>query len=104
MSPDTTSFKFGFISDDDRRELKALGAVGDLMFNFYDPEGRLVDHPINRRVMSIPVEQLRAVPRRIIASGGEDKIQALLGAIKLIDCNGLITNEATARALIAATG
>ena len=70
------------------------------MFNFFDRSGGLVDHPINKRVMSIPIEQLRGVPKRIIASGGNEKVDALLGAIKLIDCNVLITNEATAREML----
>jgi len=36
----------------------------------------------------------------MIASGGNEKVDTLLGAIKLIDCNVLITNEATARELL----
>jgi DNA-binding transcriptional regulator LsrR (DeoR family) len=71
-----------------------------VLFNFYDRRGKLIDHPVNRRIMSLPVEQLRSVPMRIIASGGQDKVDSLLGAIRLIGCNVLITNEATARDLL----
>ena len=78
----------------------SLIAVGDLLFNFFDRDGKLVDHPVNHRVMSIPLGQLRDVPTRVIASGGNEKVECLLGAIKLIDCNVLITNEATARELL----
>jgi deoxyribonucleoside regulator len=99
-APDSTAFRFGFLSDEDRVALVRLGAVGDILYNFYDRNGKLVDHPINQRVISLPLEQLRDVPKRIIASGGNDKINSLLGAIKLIDCNVLITNEATARELL----
>ena len=81
-----------------------MGAVGDLLFNFYDREGRLVDHPVNSRAMSLPIEQLRGVPTRVIASGGNEKVECLLGAIKLIGCNVLITNEATARELLIRKG
>ena len=48
----------------------------------------------------MPIAQLRDVPTRVIASGGNEKVECLLGAIKLIDCNVLITNEATARELL----
>ena len=99
-APDSTAFRFGLLSDEDRIALVRMGAVGDILFNFYDRHGVLVDHPINRRVMSLPLEQLRGVPKRIIASGGNEKVNSLLGAIKLIDCNVLITNEATARELL----
>jgi DNA-binding transcriptional regulator LsrR (DeoR family) len=100
IAPDSTAFRFDLLSEKDRTALIRLGAVGDILFNFFDRSGRLVDHPINKRVMSIPIAQLRGVPKRMIASGGNDKVDALLGAIKLIDCNVLITNEATAREML----
>jgi deoxyribonucleoside regulator len=43
---------------------------------------------------------LKNVPERVIASGGNDKVECLLGAMKLIDCNVLITTEQTAREMI----
>ena len=76
------------------------GAVGDVLCHFYDRDGKLVDHSVNDRVMSIPVPTLRKVPRRVICSGGSEKVEALLGAMKLIDCNALITTEATAQELL----
>lgn len=100
MAPDSTAFRFGFSSEEERSELIRMGAVGDLLYNYYDASGRAVDHPINQRIMSIPLEQLRGVPVRVIASGGHEKVEAMLGALKLVDCNVLITNEATARELL----
>ena len=100
MAPDSTAFRFGFTSEEERSALIKLGAVGDLLLNFYDSSGTLVGHPINQRVMSIPLEQLRGVPLRVIASGGQAKVEPILGAIKLVNCNVLITNEATARELL----
>jgi deoxyribonucleoside regulator len=100
MAPTSTAFRFGFLSDEDRTNLIRLGAIGDILYNFYDRDGRLVDHPINHRVMSIPIDKLRGVPKRVIASGGNEKVDSLLGAIELIGCNVLITNEATARELL----
>jgi DNA-binding transcriptional regulator LsrR (DeoR family) len=100
MAANSTTFRFGFFSEADRAALIRLGAVGDILYNFHDRAGRLVDHPINGRVMSIPIDKLRGVAKRVIASGGDDKVDALLGAIALIGCNVLITDEATARQLL----
>ena len=100
MAPDSTAFRFGFSSEEERSELIRLGAVGDLLYNFYDSAGQIVDHPINQRIMSISLEHLRHVPVRVIASGGHEKVESILGAIKLVNCNVLITNEATARELL----
>lgn len=101
MSSQSTSFRFGFMGEEDRQSLIAAGAVGDLLYNFYDAEGRVVDHPINGRVMSMPLDRLRRVPRRVMISGGDDKVDALLGGLKLSAANVLITNEGTAKALLA---
>jgi deoxyribonucleoside regulator len=100
MSAQATSFKFGLLTEEDRASLLRKGAVGDLLFSFFDAQGKPVDHPVNSRVMSMPVDKLRSVPKRVIASGGVDKVDCLLGAIKLVDCNVLITDETTARAMI----
>lgn len=101
MSNQSTSFRFGFMGEEDRQSLIAAGAVGDLLYNFFDAEGRVVDHPINGRVMSMPLDRLRKVPRRVMISGGNDKVDALLGGLKLSAANVLITNEGTAKALLA---
>ncbi len=100
MSPSSTSFQFSFFSEQDHASIAAAGAVGDLLFNFFNAEGELVDHPVNSRVMSMPVKTLLKVPKRVIAAGGNDKIEAILGGMKFVKCNVLITNEATARELV----
>jgi deoxyribonucleoside regulator len=101
MSSESTSFRFAFFSEEERQSLVKAGAVGDMLYNFYDINGNTVDHPINRRVMSMPVERLKRVPKRVMISGGIEKVDALLGGIKLVDANVLITDEATARQLVA---
>ena len=104
MAPSSTAFRFNMLSEEDRLELIAKGAVGDLLYNFFDIDGKLIDHPVNSRIMSLPIAQLRDVPLRVISAGGDEKIQAILGAIKLINCNVLITNEKTAKDLLAHKG
>ena len=96
----STAFRFEMLPEPDRLALIKAGAVGDVLYNFFDANGKLVDHPVNKRIMSIPLEQLRDVPLRVISAGGAEKIEAILGAIKLINCNVLITNEATAKTLL----
>jgi len=100
IAASSSTFKVNLVSESERAELIRAGAVGDVLCHFYDHDGKLVDHSVNERVMSLPIPLLRRVPRRVIASGGAEKIEALLGAIKLIDCNVLITTEATAQELL----
>lgn len=100
MASSSTTKTLGFISDDDQESLRACGAVGDMLFNFFDKEGRLVQHPLNERAMSIPIETIAATPVRILVAGGSDKIEALIGAFKLFRPTVLITDELTAGELL----
>ncbi|MCB4770534.1 sugar-binding transcriptional regulator [Ancylobacter sp. Lp-2] len=104
MEETSTSLRFGFFSPADWESLVAAGAVGDIAYNFIDIEGRPVDHPINSRVMSIPLETLCATPQRILTSGGPGKTDAILGALRLLRPTVFITDEATAARVLTAAG
>lgn len=84
-----------------RAELVAAGAVGNMLYNFFDAKGTLVPHQINDRVMSAPLSTIRRAPERILASGGTDKIAAIRGGMALIRPTTLITDEVTAGLLLA---
>lgn len=96
-----TAYRYGVLPEQLRQRFVDMGAVGDLLFHYFDREGRLIQDPIQGRVMSVPVETLKAVPQRIVASGGANKVEALLGALRLIAPTTLITDEHCARALLA---
>ncbi len=104
MGPDNTSFGFGYFSEADRRSLLAAGAVGDLLYQFYDRDGAVLDHPANARVMAVPCDSILAAPVRILTSGGPGKVEAMLGAIRLARPTVLITDEVTAAALLDLAG
>jgi DNA-binding transcriptional regulator LsrR (DeoR family) len=97
MGADATAHLSKFISNAERAAVMKAGAVGDVLFNFFDADGKLVDHPINERVMSVPLDIIAKVPVRVLAAGGASKVQALYGALKLIKPTVLITDEYTAR-------
>lgn len=101
VTPEGTAYRYGVLPEAMRRRFLAMGAVGDLLFHYYDRNGKLIKDPIQGRVMSVPVETLRAVPQRVLASGGGQKVEALLGALRLIAPTTLITDEHCARALMA---
>lgn len=86
--------------EDDRAALEAMGAVGDICFRFYDSAGVAVDSDIDDRVIGISPAELRAVPRRIAVAGGRAKVAAIRGALVAEWVNVLITDLATAQALL----
>jgi DNA-binding transcriptional regulator LsrR (DeoR family) len=73
-----------------------------MLCNVYDDQGRIVDHPLNSCVMSVPLEVVRAAPVRVLAAGGAHKLAAIRGALKLLKPTTLVTDAATARRVTSA--
>jgi deoxyribonucleoside regulator len=97
----TTSYRIGHLTETDRRSLIEAGAVGDVLYNFIDAEGRLVNHEVNRCVISIDPERLLRTPERVLVSGGADKLAAIHAALATIRPTTLITDEQTAERMLA---
>ena len=97
----TTSYRTGYLSEADRRSLIEAGAVGDVLYNFIDSAGNVVDHEVNSRVISANLARLRRTPERVLISGGKDKLVALKAAIQTLAPTVLVTDEYSARYLIA---
>jgi DNA-binding transcriptional regulator LsrR (DeoR family) len=99
LGPEATIARFELINDTERSRLREYGGVGEMLCNVFDREGRILDHPINQRVMSVPMESVRGAPIRVLAAGGAHKLAAIEGAIMLLRPTALVTDEATARRL-----
>ncbi len=99
LGPEATIARYEVIGEAERRVLGEFGAVGELLSNVYDRDGRVLDHPINQRVMSVPMEAVRAAPIRVLAAGGVHTLAASEGGIRLLRPTALVTDEITARKL-----
>ena len=97
----STMARVGLVTAKDVDDLVKAGAVGDICAHWIDDEGRLVDHPLNSRVVALSPEKLRSIPCVVIASGGTAKTAALRGVLKGGMCDVLITDEQTAKAILA---
>jgi DNA-binding transcriptional regulator LsrR (DeoR family) len=92
--------KDGFINDADVSELLECGAVCDLLAWAFDREGRLVEASTNARVGGLSLDDLPA-RRTVAVAGGARKLDAIRAALHGRLIAGLITDETTARALLA---
>jgi DNA-binding transcriptional regulator LsrR (DeoR family) len=100
VSEDATLFREGLLPHSQLSSLIEAGAVGDVLCHFLDAEGRAVDHPVSHRVIAVGLDDLRRVPRIVIAAGGRRKVAAISAALKAMDAKVLITDEAAARGLL----
>lgn len=92
--------KDGFIAPDEIAELVAEGAVGEITGRAFDARGRLLTGTLSRRVTGAPVQPDAARPVVGIAVGPE-KIESIRAALTGRLLNALITDEATAEAVLA---
>ena len=83
------------------RELAAGGAVGNISAGFFDAEGRPVPSSLTGRLIGLTLDELLRVPVRIAMAGGRNKEQALAGALAGGYATVLVTDERTARAMLA---
>ncbi|RJE89563.1 sugar-binding transcriptional regulator [Paracoccus onubensis] len=81
-------------------ELSDLRAVGEILGCFLDAEGNVVDHPINRSILALPVDRLRDKKVTILASGGRNKLPIIRSVLLGGYVNRLVTDEVVARALL----
>lgn len=95
-----TSYRVGHLSESDRKSLVEAGVVGDVLYNFINVKGELVKHSINDMVISVEIDKLKKAKDIVLISGGAEKVDALVGALRLLEPSYLITDELTAEALV----
>src|SRR5262249_7783250 len=89
----------GFVTRHELLEMMRLGAVGEVTGWAYDAKGRIIKGGTNKRLTSIPPE-IPARSTTIAAAIGAAKVPAIKAALAGRVINGLITDEATARAVL----
>lgn len=86
-----------FISEEELSQIRKLGAVGEIFGRYFDIDGNRIETSIDKRIiaLSIPMKCFA-----VAAAGGEEKVKAIVGAIRGRFIDGLITDEETGRAVI----
>jgi len=100
VSEEATLFRQGLLPRSALASLQAAGAVGDVLCHFIDADGKVVDHPVNRRVIAVDLDDLRRVSKVVVAAGGRRKVAAIRAALKATGAGVLITEAAAARGLL----
>ena len=100
VSERATLFREGLLTRAELAALRARGAVGDVLCQFVDAAGALVDHPVNRRAVTVGLGDLGAAGELVVASGGARKVAALRAALAALLVGVLVTDQAAAQALL----
>lgn len=85
------------------RELEQVGALGDVCGYHFDATGRLVNCLQNRRVVGLGADRFRSLPNKIAVAVGDPKAAAISAALRGQWVDLLITDTATADAVLRAS-
>ncbi|WP_103063604.1 sugar-binding transcriptional regulator [Actinomyces qiguomingii] len=89
-----------YLTPDVREAIRAGGAVGHILDHHYDAAGNPVPTPLTPRTLALPLEELRRIPLVIGAAGGEDKVEAIVGAVRGGILSALATDYQTALSIL----
>lgn len=100
LSPECTFTQYGLLDKDEIISLEQAGAVGDILCRFVDKDGKIIDHPVNDRVVAVDPRNLTSAREIVLASGGWQKIAAMRAAIRLLKPTTIITDSIVAEWLL----
>jgi DNA-binding transcriptional regulator LsrR (DeoR family) len=89
------------VGDDVAHELDVAGAVGEVLVAPFDLDGRFACPSLRERVVAFDARRLGRVPVAIGVASGESKVRPILGALRAGVVRTLVTDVATAEAVVA---
>ena len=95
-----TLVKEGHLNIQDIEIFKSKGAVGDLLNQFYDIDGNVINLELHKRLITTKIHLLKSLNHVVAVAGGIEKKEAILGALKGGYINVLITDETIAYSLL----
>ncbi len=105
VSPDDPEYsslvRERYITPDESSEISLKGAVGHSCGIHFDIDGRILEIPLNDRIVGITAEDLRRIPEVVLAACGTVKAPAILGALRTGLFHFLATDEAAALKILA---
>ena len=102
--PSSTLYKDGFIKKEDFNNSISFDCIGDINSYFYNKEGNECYTILRDRVIAMNLEQLKKVRYVMAVAGGENKTDAIIGALKGRIINIIVTDNKTAEVILAKNG
>jgi DNA-binding transcriptional regulator LsrR (DeoR family) len=90
----------GMVEPGEITDIAAAGGVGEILGHFFDQDGRILDTELSARMLSASFPKTRS-ERLVALAGGPNKADAIRAILNSRRLFGLITDERTAKALLA---
>lgn len=95
----STIMSSGYFDTNDVKKFKKQKAVGDICLQFYDINGGCEKFEFNNRVVGISLDDIKKIETVIGVACGEEKIEAIVGALNGNYIDVLITNYSNANTI-----
>jgi lsr operon transcriptional repressor len=95
-----SSVRSGLFSQEQVDEFRAMGAVGDMLGEWFDATGVSLVGAASDRKIGMGIEQLRQMPNVVGVAGGRDKVEAIAGVLRGGYLDVLVTDEDVAELLL----
>jgi DNA-binding transcriptional regulator LsrR (DeoR family) len=89
------------LGDATEHDLDAAEAVGEVLVAPFDLDGRFVCPALRERVIALDARRLGRLPVAIGVASGDNKVRPILGALRAGIVRTLVTDVATAEAVVA---
>jgi DNA-binding transcriptional regulator LsrR (DeoR family) len=89
------------VGDKVERDLEAADAVGEVLVAPFDIDGKFVCPALRKRVVAFDARRLGRLPVSIGVASGEAKVRPMLGALRAGVVRTLVTDVASAEAVVA---
>ena len=89
----------GMIEPREIDEINAAGGAGEMLGHFFDAQGGVLETTLTARTLSVELNT-RDDSRIVAIAGGAEKVGAVRAVLRSGWLRGLITDEATARAIV----
>jgi DNA-binding transcriptional regulator LsrR (DeoR family) len=96
LSPRSLLVRHGLPPDVGIEDLRAAGAVGDVLGQYLEQSGRQISHGINSRAIALPIEKLARAPTVMLIAGGTNKVPVIAAALQGRIGKVLVTDEKAA--------
>lgn len=98
--PNSTMKQIGYINDTHIAEFKEMQVIGDINSNFFDVNGDIVDHEINKTVIGISLNDLKKIEEIFLIGFGDSKENVIRTALEQSLVNHIVTTDKIANNLL----
>lgn len=94
-------YRAGVLDEWELERVRSQGAVGEMLAEFFDIQGRIVCTDVSRRVVGMRAAEMHQVRTVVAVASGEAKAASILGALRTGIVDVLVTDSQTTRAVLA---